>query len=107
MIQLKDAWLILGEDPKEIYTKIASQPSISSKIETVSNLFIYAKTISKKLLAQNHPDRNPNDAEAEKRFKRVQEALAAIEFHTDEFRVKATQKMSDEETEEGCYIRFE
>jgi len=106
MMKLKDAWLTLGKDPEEIYAQISSQSSISSKVETISNLFNYAKTISKKLLAQSHPDRNPGDFEAENRFKRIQQALNAIEFYTNEFKNKAQQQI-DDKSEDRCYIQFE
>ena len=105
-MKLTDAWLILGKDPDEIFSKISSGYSIPSRINIINDFLNHAKEISKKLLAQTHPDRNPNDSEAESRFKKIQQAIQSIEYHTNKFKEKAEKKMKDQILEETCYIQF-
>lgn len=85
---LREAWEILGKDPDRIMQLLSGLPDIKSRAEAAGKILEKAKKLAKILMAKNHPDVNPGDLGASERFKRIQEALSAIESHTKDFQGK-------------------
>jgi hypothetical protein len=86
-----EAWKILGKDAKQIIRIAMNYPSLDERIKVIDEILVRARKIAKKLSAQHHPDVNPNDPDAERKFKDVQLALKSIEYHTNQFKINAAQ----------------
>lgn len=95
---VSEAWLALGEDPNEIFNSIKSCPNAEKKVLAAEAALVRAERLAKVLMAAHHPDKNPGDISAEKRFKRVASAIESIRFNTKEMKEKAS-KVRDEPKE--------
>lgn len=91
---LNEAWIILGKNPTQIYAYLSTFNDLQEKIEAVEKLLEQAKKTSKMLLAQFHPDKNPDNIVALEKFKSVNQAINSIEFHTEEFKKKAQARLN-------------
>lgn len=89
MIPLGEAWIILGEDPKEIITKLMSEPDVGARVKAAEKALATAERLARMLMGIHHPDRNPGDPEAARRFNRVDRALQSVKYHTAELVKKA------------------
>ena len=85
---LEDAWKTLGEDPGEVMSRISGLPTRQERIAAVEKALEDARKIAKKLSAVHHPDKNPGDQSSAARFKRVQEAVDTIAYHTEQIKKK-------------------
>lgn len=86
MMPLGEAWTTLGEDPKEVVREIQSLSGHEARVEAAERALAVAERVGKSLLGAHHPDRNPGDPGAARRFRRVGEALESIRHHTAELR---------------------
>lgn len=80
-MNLVDAWTTLGFDPDEVLSSIKASRDRAAEAK---RLEAEAKTVCKRLLAAHHPDKNPGDAGASKRFRRVQNAMQIISQATSD-----------------------
>lgn len=87
-ITLGMAWKILGKDAFDIVKEISIFPDRESRLASAKALLDDARRIAKGLMANNHPDKNPNNEMAPSRFREVQEALECIEYYTKDFEAK-------------------
>lgn len=90
-MDIHEAWRALGEDPEAVLAELRSHPDVPSRIAAAEAALARAEKIGKALMNAHHPDRNPGDPGAGRRFIRVQEALESIRFHTEELRRKAAE----------------
>ena len=95
---LGEAWTVLGKNPQEIAISIKSTSTIQEKIIAVDTAYIEAKKLAKKLMAQNHPDINPNNPLIVDQFMRVQQALKIIENSTQEFKDQMNKLTNKKQT---------
>lgn len=79
------AWQVLGRDVNQVLHGTSDLPTVEAKMEAVEQAAALANRLAKKLLAQNHPDRNPEPTAAG-RYQEVLDALEAIRSHTEGFR---------------------
>ena len=87
------AWTILGFDAQAVILKLVKTPR-AHRVEAARQELEDARKAAKKLMALHHPDRG-GDPE---KFRRVAEALQAIETETEEFARKMVEvQASDEE----------
>ena len=91
-MDLREAWNTLGCDPDQVFERIRSAGSRASRAEAAGKELDYARSLARKLLGLHHPDKNPGDEEAAKRFRRVGDALRAIEDGTIKFQDLARQE---------------
>jgi hypothetical protein len=82
-LSLRDAWLVLGREPRRIAEVIRSR---ADRVAAAEELLASARGLARRLLGLHHPDKNPGDREAPERFALVQEALSVVEAGTEEFR---------------------
>lgn len=85
---LSEAWGALGRDVTQVLYGTSDLPDVRSKMAAVDEACRAAERIAKKLLGQNHPDRNPGDTTAARKYQEVQDAIRVIKNHTEEFRKK-------------------
>jgi hypothetical protein len=85
-MNMANAWAVLGKDWDSIVRDLSSLPDSASRIQEAEKLLADARKLAKKLMAVHHPDKNPGDLEAAKRFQRVQEALEVVESSTESFK---------------------
>ena len=97
------AWTTLGFDAQEVLTRLSRLPR-SQRVEAARNACEEARKSAKRLLSAHHPDRG-GDPE---KFKRVQQALQALEQHTEEFarRMAETDKEDEEKAAKRPFIKF-
>lgn len=100
---VSEAWSALGEDPDEIFNSIKSYSNTDAKVLAAEAALVRAERLAKVLMAAHHPDKNPGDMSAEKRFKRVASAIESIRFNTKEMKEKAS-RVKDEP--DGVFISF-
>lgn len=81
-MNLPTAWSILGKNWESIVQTISSVSSLKDKVELAERMLVEARKTAKKLMAANHPDVNPEDPNAECRFRKVVDALSVIESST-------------------------
>lgn len=84
LMPIEEAWSILGVDYQKICYILSSSPR-SKRGEAAQLEFEKAKKIARNIMVNNHPDKNPGNQDAEKRFKLAATALTSIETHTNEF----------------------
>jgi hypothetical protein len=87
-MDLSEAWAVLGKDAGQLLRGVAGLPDVQSKMEAVDGACRLADRLSKKLLGQNHPDKNPGDQQALDRYRRVLAARDTIREHTEKFRTR-------------------
>jgi len=85
-MNIANAWAVLGKDWDAIVRDLQAMPDSASRVQAAEQLLIQARKAAQRLMALHHPDRNPSDPEATKRFQGVGAALAAIESHTQSFK---------------------
>jgi hypothetical protein len=95
---IEEAWSTLGVDYQKICYILSSIPK-SKRGEAAYLEFEKAKKIARGIMVNNHPDKNPDDREAENRFKSAANALASIEIHTNEFIESLKDKLEAEKDE--------
>src|SRR5512135_3172187 len=97
------AWTTLGFDAREVISKLARLPR-SERVEAARQELEMARKSAKRLLAAHHPDRGGDP----QKFNRVQEALQALELHTDEFakRMAEADKENEEKAAKRPFIKF-
>ena len=61
-------------------------PTVEAKMEAVEQAGRLANKLARKLLAESHPDKNPGDQAAARRYQQVLDALESVKSHTDGFR---------------------
>ncbi len=83
MLSLRDAWLVLGREPRRVAEFIRSK---SDRVAAAEELLASARGLARRLLGLHHPDRNPGDDGATERFALVKEALSVVEAGTADFR---------------------
>lgn len=88
-LSLRDAWLVLGREPRRIAEAIRSRPD---RVAAAEELLASARALARRLLGLHHPDRNQGDPEARERFELVQEALSAVEEGTEDFRRESGER---------------
>lgn len=91
ILSVDEAWRILGKDAKQIIHIIMNYVSLDERIKVMDEILIRARKIARKLSAQYHPDVNPNDSDAGRKFRDIQSAIRSIEYHTEQFKIKADQ----------------
>ena len=89
---LKVAWKILGRDLAEIMNDLFKIKDPKARAKALVALLENAKKIGKSLMAEHHPDKKPDDVTTASRFKEVNEAVACVEWHTNDILAKMTQK---------------
>lgn len=82
-MDLRAAWTTLGFDPEEVVSSLKSARGLD-RAKAAQELEARAAAVCKKLLAAHHPDRNPDDAGAPGRFRRVKNAMEIISAATAE-----------------------
>jgi hypothetical protein len=87
-MNVADAWTILGKDWDALVRDLQALPDSASRVQEAERLLIDARKLAKRLMAVHHPDKNPDDLEATKRFQRVKEALEIVESNTALFKAK-------------------
>lgn len=85
-MNVASAWAVLGRDWAAIVKDMADQPDTPSKVTRAEELLAEAKKLARKLMAEHHPDRNPDDPDATIRFQAASAALATIEADTAQLR---------------------
>lgn len=101
-----DAWRILGEDPGRVVSEIRSAPK-ASRADVAERLLERAKRTARRMMIQNHPDKNPGDPGAQRRFVAIQRALSSLEEHTSEFRKKLSERIAADEDRNSRRVRIE
>ena len=91
-----DAWKLLGKDPRIIMNTIINAGSLQRKYEIVEDTLKLAKKLSKKAMAQYHPDVN-DDPNAPIMFNRIQEAFQIIEYNSKRLQEKILEKKNAKE----------
>lgn len=84
-----DAWTTLGRDPAAVMQSIAGAGGLEDRAQAAIRELEKARSLSRKLMAAHHPDRNAGDDEAAVRFRRVSNALDCLEKATADFVAKA------------------
>lgn len=97
------AWTTLGFDAQVVISKLARVPKVQRVAAARQELEI-AKKSAKRLLAAHHPDTG-GDPE---KFKRIVEALQALENHTEEFarRMSEVEKADEERLSKRPFIKL-
>lgn len=90
-MDLQKAWAVLGRDVRDVKGEAAEAPDLEARIGVLDRHLGEARRTAKKRMAENHPDRNPGDPDAARRFREVQAALTLIEGETDRFRKAARE----------------
>jgi len=80
------AWAALGKDWDSIVKELLGLPDAASRVQAAEKMLMDARKLAKRLMAVHHPDKNPGDVEATKRFQHVKEALEVIESNTESFK---------------------
>ena len=91
---LNEAWSMLGKNPVQIYAYLSTFTNLQERIEAIDRLLEQAKKTARMLLAQFHPDKNPDNIAALEKFKNINQAIGSIEFHTEEFKKKAQTRLN-------------
>ena len=87
-MNVASAWTTLGKNWDDVVHDLTALPDAASRVQAVESLLIEARKLAKRLMAVHHPDKNPGDLGATKRFQHVKDALEAIELHTQLFKDK-------------------
>lgn len=90
-MNLGDAWNILGRDVSDVVAEIRRRP-VEERSRAADEQLEAARGLAKKLMALHHPDRNPGDQEAAKRFRRVQDALDVVRAETESLKERLGQR---------------
>lgn len=90
-MNLEDAWNILGRDLSDVVGEIRKSP-VDARAEAAERELEKARSLARKLMGLHHPDKNPGDEEAAKRFMRVKTALSVIEQETASLREKMASR---------------
>lgn len=85
-MNVASAWAALGKDWESIVKDLTVLPNSASRVQAVETLLLEAKKLAKRLMALHHPDKNPGDPEATRRFQHVKTALETIESNTETFK---------------------
>jgi len=91
-MELSEAWTVLGRDVTQVLHGTSDLPDVQSKMAEVERACRTAERIAKKLLGQNHPDKNPGDPTAAKRYAHVLDAIGVIREHTESFRERILER---------------
>jgi hypothetical protein len=105
-MELSEAWAVLGKDVNQLFHGTLHLPDIESKMAAVDKAFRIAERSAKKLLGQNHPDKNPGDPEAAERYQRILSALEVIKDHTEKFREKVSGILDRRENPPDGHIQI-
>jgi len=81
MMPAFEAWKILGKDAGRIILSVAEIP-LKSRAEALKNILEDARKTAKKMMVESHPDRSGGNPD---QFKKIGEAIRALEFYTAEF----------------------
>ena len=98
------AWTTLGFDAHAIIYKLIQTPK-HLRVLAVQQELEVARKAAQKLLIIHHPDKG-GDMET---FKRVNEAIQALELHTSEFarKMKVSQKEAEERLAKRPFIKVD
>jgi hypothetical protein len=91
-MDLHQAWGVLGKDSQIVVASLKQAEGLEARIKATEKALEWAKKLAKDLRFKCHPDKNPGDAAAERKFKAIGVALQVIEEHTEEFKCKALEK---------------
>jgi len=89
-MELSEAWAVLGEDVTKLFETVRFS-NIQLKMNAVDEASQLAERISRRLLGQNHPDKNPGNPRALEKYRRVLIARDTIRKHTEEFRIRVQE----------------
>lgn len=95
---LSEAWTVLGWDHQALMEDFLRLDSRLERVAAAEKALEKAKARAKAACAALHPDRNPGNAEAERLFRRIQEAVRTVESHTEELR-KSSDEVDRRKTE--------
>lgn len=85
-MSLSESWMVLGEDPEEIFNEIRESGDRDDRVKKAEFLLKRAEKVSKVLMAVHHPDKNPGDDRSLSKFKRIQRAIESIRFNTEQLK---------------------
>lgn len=105
-MELSRAWSVLGKDVNQVLHGTSDLPDVKSKMAAVDGACRTAERIAKKLLGQSHPDRNPGDLIAARRYQEVLDAIGAIREHTEGFRKKVSGILERKENPPDGHIQI-
>jgi hypothetical protein len=91
-MDLHQAWEVLGKDSQIVVASLKKFEGLEARIKATEKALEWAKKLAKDLRFQYHPDKNPGNDAAERKFKAIGIALKVIEEHTEEFKCKALKK---------------
>jgi hypothetical protein len=91
-MDLHQAWGVLGKDSQIVISSLKTVEGLEQRIKAAEKALAWAQKLAKELRFQYHPDKNPGDDAAERKFKAIGIALQVIEEHTEEFKRKALEK---------------
>ena len=103
---LAKAWFVLGRDVNEVLHGTSDLPDVQSKMAAVDEARRTAEHLAKKLLGQNHPDKNPGDPAAARKYQEVLDAVEAIREHTERFRKKVSGILERKENPPDGHIQI-
>ena len=86
-MNISDAWTALGWSWDDITKSLSEIRGTENRIAKAESLCAEAKKVARKLLAAHHPDTNPGDAGAARRFQHVKAAIDTIEKNTEAFKL--------------------
>ena len=96
LMSINEAWETLGVNIEKIYDILSSTPRLK-RGDAAKSEYEKAKKLARDIMVINHPDKNPDDKNAENKFKRIGEALRSIEIYTNEFVESLENKLKDEQ----------
>lgn len=88
-LSLRDAWLVLGREPRRVAEAIKAR---ADRVVAADEMLVSARSLARRLLGLHHPDKNPGDRGAQERFALVQEALSVVEAGTEDFRRETSRE---------------
>ena len=93
-MDLQKAWAVLGKDIREVKAEASSAGGLEERLAVLEQLLAEAKRTARRRMAENHPDKNPEDPKAAARFRDVKEAISLIERMTEDFRTSVTEALA-------------